>query len=92
MHTIVSKFGGTSVSSKQTWDNIVHIARTHIENGLKPILVCSARSKASNTLEQLIALARQNSYKELLNEFTQLHHDLCDELELSREILIDDFV
>ncbi len=90
MHTIVSKFGGTSVSSKQTWDNIVHIARTHIENGLKPILVCSARSKASNTLEQLIALARQNSYKELLNEFTQLHHDLCDELELSRDILIDD--
>ena len=90
MRTIVSKFGGTSVSSKKTWDNIVHIARLHIESGLKPILVCSARSKASNMLEQLIALAMQRDFQNILHEFIQLHHDLSDELELPREILSED--
>jgi diaminopimelate decarboxylase/aspartate kinase len=69
MHTIVSKFGGTSVSSKATWDNIVKITQKHLADGLKPVLVCSARSHASNGLEQLIEQALLNHFKELETEF-----------------------
>ena len=87
MHTIVSKFGGTSVSSKATWDNIVKITQKHLADGLKPILVCSARSQASNGLEQLIEQALLNHFKELETEFIQLHHDLCLELDIDPVII-----
>lgn len=87
MRTIVSKFGGTSVSSKKTWDNIVHIARRHIENGLKPILVCSARSHASNMLEELIEKALKKDYQKLLEKFKNLHIELADELSISPQIM-----
>lgn len=87
MHTIISKFGGTSVSSKKTWDNIVQIARHHIDNGLKPILVCSARSHASNMLEELIQKAQIKNHLEQLERFKTLHMDLAQELELSPQII-----
>ena len=87
MHTIVSKFGGTSVSSKATWDNIVKITQKHLADGLKPILVCSARSQASNGLEQLIEQALLNHFKELETEFIQLHHGLCQELDIDPVII-----
>ena len=87
MHTIVSKFGGTSVSSKITWDNIVKISKNHIQNGLKPILVCSARSQASNILEQLIQQALLNNFTDLEHECIQLHHNLCLDLDVDPVII-----
>jgi diaminopimelate decarboxylase/aspartate kinase len=90
MPTIISKFGGTSVSSKNTWDNIVQIAKKHIEDGLKPVLVCSARSKASNMLEELIDLALKNQFPPLLNEFKTLHFDLANELGVPSELIAEE--
>lgn len=90
MHTIVSKFGGTSVSSRTTWDNIVKIAQNHIKKGLKPVLVCSARSQASNYLEQLVEQAMLNNFKDLENEFVQLHYQLCQDLDVDPVIIAND--
>lgn len=89
MRTIISKFGGTSVSSKKTWDNIVQIARDHIDHGFKPILVCSARSHASNMLEELIEKAQKKEHPSLLEKFTTLHLDLANELEVSPTIITE---
>lgn len=90
MPTIISKFGGTSVSSKATWDNIVQIARQHISDGFKPVLVCSARSKASNMLEDLIQKALENQFTELLIEFKAMHFELAQELQVPKELISDE--
>lgn len=82
MRIIISKFGGTSVSSRKTWDNILSITQKHIHAGLFPVLVCSARSHASNQLEKLIQLAIHDEHQGLLQEFVCAHHQLADELEV----------
>lgn len=85
MRIIISKFGGTSVSSRKTWNNILSIAQKHITSGLFPVLVCSARSQASNQLEKLIQLAMHNEHQGLLQEFICAHHQLADELDVPHE-------
>jgi len=87
MRIIVSKFGGTSVSSRQTWENILHICRRHMTEGLFPVLVCSARSQASNMLEQLIQEAYRQAHMDLLDQFTTAHYSLAQELEVDSSII-----
>jgi len=91
MTIVISKFGGTSVSSKNTWDNIISISKNHIRHGRKPILVCSARSHASNLLEELILLAQSEDFKDLLQKFILIHQELCNDLGLSMEIVAKEF-
>ena len=83
MRIIISKFGGTSVSSRKTWDNILLIAKQHIAKGLFPVLVCSARSQASNQLEKMIQLAMHHEHLGLLQEFICSHQQLAKELDIS---------
>ena len=90
MQIIVAKFGGTSVSSRETWENIFKITQEHINSGLLPVLVCSARSQASNMLEKLIQLALNNSHSPLLDEFINIHYDLAKELDISHDIIAPD--
>lgn len=65
MTLIVSKFGGTSVSTRDNWDNILKIAKQHIDNDLKPIIVCSAISQASNNLEKMVDEALIDKHQDL---------------------------
>ena len=46
MRQIVTKFGGTSVSTRQNWEHIAAITRSHIQSGLQPLIVCSALTDA----------------------------------------------
>jgi diaminopimelate decarboxylase/aspartate kinase len=87
MRIIVAKFGGTSVSSRKTWENILQIAKNHINSGRFPVLVCSARSQASNMLEQLIQHALKNAHLDLLDQFTTAHYSLAQELEIDPKII-----
>lgn len=87
MRTIIAKFGGTSVSTRPTWDNILKISKNHIQNGLKPVLVCSAMSQASNRLEKLIEQALKDTFNDLLQEFIHLHQQLLQTLELDIQLL-----
>lgn len=79
---IVCKFGGTSVSSRETWDNIANIAKRHMEEGHKPIIVCSALSQVSNKLEKAIAAALINQHTTILTEIYSAYTALAQALEV----------
>lgn len=70
MEQIVTKFGGTSVSTRSTWNNIAKITQKHISSGKQPVIVCSALTQISNKLEKAIEAA-------LLDE----HHSIYAEIE-----------
>ena len=87
MRIIVAKFGGTSVSSRETWNNIFKITQQHIQSGFLPVLVCSARSQASNMLEQMIKLALNNNHYDLLDQFSTHHYSLAKQLEVPETLI-----
>src|SRR5215203_5715262 len=62
---VVLKFGGTSVSTPERWTTIAGLARQRIDEGLRPLVVCSAVSGISNQLEALLALAVEDRHLEL---------------------------
>ena len=80
---IVIKFGGTSVSTRQSWQNIVTIIKRHIQTGFKPIVVCSAITQITNFLEQLISAA-------LLNGETQATQEILNQIQLRYKMLAQD--
>ncbi|MDF1758742.1 MAG: bifunctional aspartate kinase/diaminopimelate decarboxylase [Legionellaceae bacterium] len=90
MDLIIAKFGGTSVSTRQNWDNILTIAKNHIENGNKPIIVCSALSQASNKLEKMIELALHDKHQQLHDELVGNYYGLATELGLELDLISDE--
>lgn len=85
MHSelIVLKFGGTSVSTLKRWQTIAQILREKLKAGLKPVVVCSALSQISNTLERAIMLATAGqSYDLEFSEFVQKHDELLKSMEI----------
>jgi len=57
MQQIVTKFGGTSVSTRMTWNNIAAITQRHLNSSAQPVIVCSALTQISNKLEKAIEAA-----------------------------------
>lgn len=51
----VAKFGGTSVGTPSNWPHIAKIVRAHLDDGVRPLLVCSALSGVTDQLERLLA-------------------------------------
>lgn len=88
---IVCKFGGTSVSSLNCWENIKQICQTHLSAGLKPLLVCSAASQISNLLIQLLNDARNGNYSERLATIKTIYLKLADELTVDPLVLAKSF-
>lgn len=87
MRPIICKFGGTSVSSRDNWENIAAITRTHLANGLQPIIVCSALSQASNKLEKMIAAALLNEHQSLESELHAEYAQLASALNVSPDLI-----
>lgn len=90
MHQLVTKFGGTSVSSRETWDNIAIITRKHIQNGAQPIIVCSAMSQVSNKLEKAIDAALLNEHHHIFMDISEGYVALAHELEVDPKLLKED--
>lgn len=82
MQKIVTKFGGTSVSSLETWENITKITLQHIKAGFQPIIVCSAYTQVSNKLEQAINAALLNQHGTIQDDILQKYQDLADVLQV----------
>jgi bifunctional diaminopimelate decarboxylase / aspartate kinase len=61
MNWIVSKFGGTSVSSKTRWDTIRGIGAGHVQRGQHVLVVVSAVSGVTDMLKELIAMQATGS-------------------------------
>lgn len=87
---VVLKFGGTSVSSRQRWQNIATIVEQRLAQGLRPIVVCSAMSQASNLLTTLLSLAPLGEHKVTLEKFTDRYHQLGNDLGVAVDVLADD--
>ncbi len=77
---VVLKFGGTSVSSRESWDKISKIVAERMEEGLRPLVVCSAFSGVSNALEQLMTEAREGRHEADLAQLAERHVGLAAEL------------
>ena len=72
---IVVKFGGTSVTGHQNWSRIIQILSSHAAQGRKILMVCSAFSKVSDTLEKLVESAQSGQdASQICEEIIQFHH------------------
>ena len=87
MYQVITKFGGTSVSSRKTWDNILSITQQHIENGQQPVIVCSALTQISNKLEQAFTAALLNQHQAIEQDIKDSHIILAEALEVSPKLL-----
>lgn len=88
---VVLKFGGTSVSSRPRWETIARIIRERIEEGVRPMVVCSALSGISNALEQLLSDAVDGRYQDTLEAIRQQHLELADSMGIDgASVLYDD--
>ncbi len=90
MTHIVIKFGGTSVSSRLTWNNIAAITRQHITQGVQPVIVCSALTQISNKLEKSLDAALLDEHQSIYTDIVQSHQKLADDLEVSIELIQQD--
>ncbi|MDH3401743.1 MAG: hypothetical protein OEM03_12355, partial [Chromatiales bacterium] len=77
---VVMKFGGSSVSSAESWKTIAELVRQRIAEGLKPVLVHSALAGVSNVLQALPQLALQTGADEQVATIRRQHHKLAHEL------------
>ncbi|PJD90723.1 MAG: diaminopimelate decarboxylase [Legionella sp.] len=91
MRQIVTKFGGTSVSSRETWNHIFAITQKHLASGLQPVIVCSARTQASNQLEKMVEAAILNKHQSLQAEFVDTMQGLAHDLDVDPQLIQQDF-
>lgn len=77
---VVLKFGGTSVSSRDSWDTIAAIVRDQATSSGRALIVCSALAGISNLLEQLAEKAVQGVHELALAEIERRHVDLAEAL------------
>lgn len=87
MQQVITKFGGTSVSSLQTWENIASITKQHIANGVQPVIVCSALTQASNKLEHAIEAALINQHQNVEAEIKENHQEIAQILQVPFELI-----
>src|SRR5690606_3294700 len=85
---IVLKFGGTSVSSRSRWETIARVTRARIDEGFRPLVVCSALTGISNELESLVATAIKGDHEPLLARIEEKHRRLAAEMGLDGDTLL----
>jgi diaminopimelate decarboxylase/aspartate kinase len=79
---VVLKFGGTSVSSRSNWQNIAAVIRKRLAAGEAPVIVHSALSKITDSLELLLQRALAGEQGEVLSMIRARHVDLAGELDI----------
>ncbi|HEY4873512.1 MAG TPA: hypothetical protein VIH77_04730, partial [Steroidobacteraceae bacterium] len=79
---IVLKFGGSSVSSLESWRNIAHIVRARRSSGARVLIVHSALSGVTDRLEELLDPARAHEREALLDSIEARHRELARALAL----------
>ncbi len=79
---VVLKFGGTSVSNLSRWQQILMIVQQRLKQGLRVIIVHSAKSGITNLLEKFT----QNLDVALITEIKTSLHQLAKELNVKAQI------
>lgn len=85
---VVLKFGGTSVSSVANWSNIADIVQARLAEGLQPLIVHSAISKMTDSLELLLSSSLKGGWESVLDSIVTRHRTLARDLgvEVSAEL------
>ncbi|HLV61684.1 MAG TPA: bifunctional aspartate kinase/diaminopimelate decarboxylase [Fredinandcohnia sp.] len=86
--TIVMKFGGTSVATKEAWATIAETVRLRQAEGFRPVLVCSAVATVSNRLEALVRRACQGEHEEEIDGILEVHRALGRALDLDADAIL----
>lgn len=92
MQQIITKFGGTSVSTRATWNNIAAITRKHIHSGAQPVIVCSALTQISNKLEKAVEAALIDEHHSIYSDICNSHLTLAEELEVNPKLIAEDLL
>jgi diaminopimelate decarboxylase/aspartate kinase len=87
---VVMKFGGSSVSSAESWQTIAALVQSRLKAGLKPVVVHSALAGVSNALELLLDQAVTGNPAETLKEIRAQHYALAEDLGLDGKSLLED--
>jgi len=90
MQQIITKFGGTSVSTRETWNNIAAITKKHLNSGVQPIIVCSALTQISNKLEKTVEAALLDEHHSIFTEIRDGHLTLAEQLDVSPELIAEE--
>ncbi len=85
----VLKFGGTSVASRARWESIEKIARARGQAGFRTVLVCSAISKVSDTIERLLQKALDGEHQTVLDELREIHVSRAQEMNVDEAVLFE---
>ena len=80
---VVLKFGGTSVSSVNNWNNIADIVKARLAEGLQPVIVHSAISKMTDSLELLLSRAMKGDWESALETIITRHRDLARDMGIA---------
>ncbi len=87
---VILKFGGTSVSSRERWETIAEQARRTLQRGARPVIVCSAISGISNSLEALLRTAVSGDHTSTLERIVARHELLAEQLEVDVRAAVGD--
>ena len=80
---VVLKFGGTSVSTVSNWSNIADIVKARLAEGLQPVIVHSAISKMTDSLELLLVKALNGGWETVIESIVTRHRALAKDLGVS---------
>lgn len=86
---VVLKFGGSSVSSLDDWNNIAQIIKDNLQQGVKVAVVHSAFKNVTNQLEKLAQQAANGEHEELFAELKQYHVEMAQQLQLDNSLLTE---
>jgi diaminopimelate decarboxylase/aspartate kinase len=89
---VVLKFGGTSVATGARWQSILEQALARADDGLLPVVVCSAVTKMTDALEKLLqlAVAGDEGWRAQLQLIRDRHATLAGELGVAVDVVADD--
>ena len=88
---IVLKFGGTSVSSLDTWRNIATVVHARLATGARVLVVHSAVSGVTDRLEKLLAAALGGAHEPVLRSIEERHRALADELGIGVSAELEEY-
>jgi diaminopimelate decarboxylase/aspartate kinase len=77
---VVLKFGGSSVTGLDRWQTIAQVLRSTLEEGVRPLVVCSALSGVTTLLETLLSEALTGHGEPVLDQIRALHQAQADAL------------
>ena len=87
---VVMKFGGTSVSSPESWATIATLLKSRLDEGLQPVVVHSALAGVSNALEEVLENAVAGESGTGLDAIRDQHYALADGLGLDGATLLEE--